>query len=214
MPRRAPVLDVNALLSGFLESSAPPEDEATEALLDATSSLLASYGVKRWSMEDVAARAGLARATVYRRFDGRDELVHATLARDAHRFFAAIAAAVADRESLEDKVVEGFIVGVRVARNSVIPPLFESDTAAVISVLTSGPVLSLGRAALVDRYEAITGVRVKARDRASVELVAEMLVRLAVSFVLMPGSIVDFDDESAARIALRRLIGPLLAPVR
>lgn len=214
MPRRAAVLDVNAILAGFLESNAPPEDEATEALLDATSALLASYGVRRWSMDDVAARAGLARATVYRRFEGRDELVHAALARDAHRFFAAIAQAVADSDSLEDKLVEGFIVGVRVVRSSLIPSLFESDAAAVMSLLTSGPVLALGRAALVERYEAITGARLKARERASVELVAEALVRLAVSFVLMPESIVDFGDERAARAALRRLVGPLLAPTR
>jgi len=209
--RRSPSIDVNGVLASFRLGSQDPSDEATAALLDATTSLLSSYGVRRWSMDDVAERSGLGRATVYRRFEGRDDLVHAALARDAHRFFGAIAAAVSGHDGLEAKVVEGFLVGTRVVRTSLIPTLFRSDTEMALSSFTSGPVVALGRAALVERYEAISGLRLSGADRQRVELVAEALVRLAISFILMPASVIDFDDEDAAREALYLIIGPLLA---
>jgi AcrR family transcriptional regulator len=212
--RRSVVLDVAAVLDGFRRGvGSPPEqdDEATAALLDAASTLLSDYGVRRWSMDDVAERAGLGRATVYRRFDNREELVNAAIARDAHRFFGAIAEAVSRVDAIEAKVVEGFLVGLRVVRSSLLPALFETDRAAALAILTSTPVLALGREELVQRYQALEGVTLRDRDRAQVELIAETMVRLALSFLVMPDSCVDLSDDTAARAALSRIIKPLLA---
>jgi AcrR family transcriptional regulator len=209
MPRRVPELSIEAIVAG-LEYADGGVDQATTAMLDATSALLASYGLRRWTMEDVAERAGLGRATVYRRFEGRDELVHAALGRDARRFFAAVAEAVADCHTVEEKVVEGFLVSSARARQSVMGALFASDPAAALSLLTAAPLLDLARAALVERYQIVTGAELSDREAAEVGLVAEALVRLGLSFVLMPGSIIDLDRPDQARPALRRLLGPLL----
>jgi AcrR family transcriptional regulator len=91
---------------------------------------MADFGLGRWSVEDVAERSGLGRTTVYRRFDGRDALVHAVLAREARRFFDAIALAVAHLDDLADQVVEGLLVGLRMAQASVLPALLRVDAAA------------------------------------------------------------------------------------
>jgi AcrR family transcriptional regulator len=163
-------------------------------------------------MDDVADVAGVGRATVYRRFQSRDELVHATIGREINRFFGAVAQAVADLEGVEDKVVEGFLVGMRITNESLVPGLFENDKPTALSLFTSAPVLELGRAALVSQYQAITGETLDGERREEVEWVAEALVRLAVSFVLMPGSVVDFADPDAARRALSRVVRPLLRP--
>jgi hypothetical protein len=75
-------------------------------------------------------------------------------------------------------------------------------------------VLALARAALVERYQMVTGTRLAGQEAADAELVAEVLVRLGLSFLLMPVSVIDLDDPAAARPPLRRLLGPLLtAPV-
>lgn len=50
-----------------------------EAILDATRELLAEGGVPRLTVEGVAARAGVAKTTIYRRFRSRDELALAVL---------------------------------------------------------------------------------------------------------------------------------------
>ena len=209
MARRAPSLDVGAILAGVGATGDESEpDEVTNALLDATAGLLSIYGVRRWSVEDVAARSGLGRTTVYRRFERRDDLVHAVIARDIRRFFAAIAADVGRYDGVEDKLVEGFVVGLRAARRSLIPRLVQTDRADAVALLTADPVLQVGRQAMVDQYLAIE----PDGDEGTAELVAEAIVRLAMSFVLTPQSVIDLDDDDRARRALRRLIGPLVNP--
>jgi len=161
-------------------------------------------------MDDVATRAGVGRATVYRRFASREEVVNATLARDLQRFFATVAEAVAGTVDLVDKVVDGFVIGLRAGRETLLPELFSSDSSPVVALLNAAPVIYLGRAALVGQYEAIRGIELPGPERADVELVAEALIRLALSFLLIPGSSIDFDDETAARSAVRRIVAPLL----
>jgi AcrR family transcriptional regulator len=210
--RRTPGLRAEAILAGLADPGDEP-DETTDALLDATARLLATHGLRRWSMEDVAEQAGLGRATVYRRFASRDELVHAALGREVRGFFAAIAAAVTELDTPEDQLVEGFLTGWRLMRESVMGELFTTDRAAAVSLLASSTVLSLARAALVERYQIVTGTTLSDREAADAELVAEALVRLGLSFVLVPESIIDRDDTEAARASLRRLLGPLSSPV-
>src|SRR4051812_25353922 len=49
------------------------------AILDATRQLLVEGGVQRLTIEGVAARAGVAKTTIYRRWRSRDELAFAVL---------------------------------------------------------------------------------------------------------------------------------------
>jgi AcrR family transcriptional regulator len=49
------------------------------AILDATRELLAERGVRELTVEAVAARSGVAKTTIYRRFTGKDELALAVL---------------------------------------------------------------------------------------------------------------------------------------
>jgi AcrR family transcriptional regulator len=204
VPRRTPTLSLDAVLAG-LQPDATPNDESTEAMLDATSTLLASYGMKRWAVDDVAHLAGLGRATVYRRFDSRDDLVHATLARDMRRFFATIAEEVNAADTIEDKLVEGLLVGMRLARESVVPSLLAGELADL------APLFPIARAALVDRFEIMTETPLGNAERSDAELIAEVLVRLGLSFVLVPGPTIDLDHPAQAREALRRVVSPLLA---
>lgn len=188
MARRAATIDFRAVLAeAGADCPATGPDGDAEAMMDATSVLLGTYGLRRWSMGDVAERAGLARATVYRRFESRERLVRATLIRDARRVFAAIADAVDDAGAIEDQVVEGFVVGVELARLSPITRLLEADPAAALALVTSDSILLAGRKALVESYETVTGRPVTAADRPRVEAVAEALIRLALSLLVTPG---------------------------
>ena len=57
----------------------PRSAEADEAILDATLELFADAGLEGLTVEGVAARAGVGKATVYRRYPGKLELVVASL---------------------------------------------------------------------------------------------------------------------------------------
>ncbi len=82
--------------SGLRRAPGRPRDErADRAILDETLSLLADVGPTALSVEEVATRAGVGKATIYRRFATKDELVVAALA--------------SLNESLPTEVVEGTV---------------------------------------------------------------------------------------------------------
>ena len=59
--------------------SASRRSRTEQAILDATRELLAEGGVQKLTVEGVAARAGVAKTTIYRRWRSKDELALAVL---------------------------------------------------------------------------------------------------------------------------------------
>ena len=59
----------------------PRSEKADEAILGATITLLAEHGVYGLSIEAVAAEAGVGKTTIYRRWQTKEDLVLAALAR-------------------------------------------------------------------------------------------------------------------------------------
>lgn len=224
MARRSPTLDLGRVITAATAPLPTPgldpgREAVTDAVLDATSRLLAVRGMRRWSIDDVADRAGLARATVYRRFESRDAMIHAALARDACRWFEALSESVRHLDRLDDQVVAAFVTGLRLARQSPLPPLLrDAWSAAAAGVApTSGPggaplsaLMAICRTALADRYEAVTGARLDAATRRRTEAVAEALVRLGLSYLLAPAAGVDLDDDQAARAYFGAVLRPLV----
>jgi AcrR family transcriptional regulator len=58
----------------------PRDEGADRTILAATLDLLAENGARDLRMDDVAARAGVGKATIYRRFRSKDELIAAAVA--------------------------------------------------------------------------------------------------------------------------------------
>ncbi len=58
----------------------PREERADSAILKATLELMADRGVRDLHMDEVARRAGVGKATIYRRYRSKDELVTAAIA--------------------------------------------------------------------------------------------------------------------------------------
>jgi AcrR family transcriptional regulator len=203
--RRATV-QLGPIVAGVL--AADPEDEITTEVLDTTAAMIGELGLTRWSVDDVAARSGLGRTTIYRRFDGREHLVHAVIARELRRFFTAVTAAVSHVDDPAEQVVEGMLVGLRAARGSLPLALTRSDAGVVLPMLTTaaGPVVDAARDALVALHRHARPELAGPDDA----LVADALVRLSLSYLLTPPSGFDLDDDAGARAALRRIVVPLL----
>jgi AcrR family transcriptional regulator len=214
--RRSTAIDLDSVLAGMLHAGAGEGlDPAAEAAVQAASELIAARGLHRWSVDDAAERAGLGRATVYRRFPSREELVRAALRREADAFFAAVSAAVASEVTLEAKVLEGLVVSLALAGHSPLGRLLSRDPAAAGALLGSAELLQAATAALADSYRRLTGAPVDEVVAAR----AEALVRLGVSYLVAPAWAGDGEsdpDGFAAR--LRRRLAPvvtaLVAPGR
>lgn len=76
-----------------------------ERILTATLVSLARYGVAKTTLDDVAKEAGCARATVYRYFGGKQQLLDAVIAHECGRVLAAIDASVEPGAATEDALV-------------------------------------------------------------------------------------------------------------
>jgi TetR/AcrR family transcriptional regulator, repressor for uid operon len=186
-------------------------DASVERILDAGADLMLRYGLTRWTMEDVAERASIGRTSVYRAFASRDDLVHAVLARELQNTIGRITAAAATAASPEDGIVEGALTGLAALRSSLVETLLESDPGTILPFLTTsaGPLVALTRQLLVAQAGA-AGATV---DAEQAQELAEIAARLGLSFILTRDTVFPVHDEEALRVALRRLLRPILAPL-
>ena len=83
----------------------PVQPAVRDRIIAATLVSLARYGVAKTTLEDVAKEAGCARATVYRYFGGKQQLLTTVIAHESERVLAAIDAAAEPGMSLDDALV-------------------------------------------------------------------------------------------------------------
>jgi AcrR family transcriptional regulator len=171
------------------------------------------FGVRRTTVEDVAVRAGVSRVTVHRRFGRKDDLVQGVIMRELATFLREFDAALAPLPTLEEKLVEGFVVTMRAARtNPLIERVLKTEPEALLPELTirGGPFLAAALAYLVAAARA-GQERFVEEDVAAV---GEIFIRLIASFTLTPSSAVRLDEDRRARDYARRYLAPLLTTMR
>jgi AcrR family transcriptional regulator len=189
----------------------PPDDATSERVLDAALELAAASGLRHLSMEDVARRAGVGRMTVYRRFGSRSALVEALAVRECRRCLEQMDAAAAPDAPVADQVVEGFVTALRIAReHPLLNRLARVEPESVLAVLTAdgGAIFAAARGFVAARLHA--SQRAGVLGPAAVDEAAEVLVRLAFSFVLIQDSALPLGDETALREVARRVVAPIL----
>lgn len=149
--------------------------------------------------------------TVYRRFGSKAALIDALAVRECRRCLATIAQALDPQASVLDRAVSLFITVLMVIReHSLLARLARVEPEAFLMELTRN-----GSAIFLMVREFLVRV-VEDRQRRGEQLpgdpalLAEIGLRLGVSFVLMPDSVLPLEDEPAARAAVRALLEPLL----
>jgi AcrR family transcriptional regulator len=178
-----------------------PADSTSDRILDAALDLCAESGVRNLTMDDVSARAGVGRMTVYRRFGDRAALVEALGVRECRRCLAEIEAALDPAADPADQIADGFVASMRIARtHPLLNRLARVEPGTVIDALTAdgGALLALMREFCAARFTLLDGVQAQEA--------AEVLVRLCVSFVLVQDSAIPLEDEGAARAFARRAL--------
>lgn len=200
-----------ALLARAL-GEVPPSDALSEQILDAAREQFMTFGLRRSTVDDVAKRAGVSRVTVYRRIGNKDGLVSACLLREYRRFVVEVDEAVAALPTTEDRIVEGFVAVLgHIREHPLVGGLLRLEPEIMLPFLTveSGPALVAMRGYVAGRLREAR--RAEGRPEADPAPVAELMVRITVSFLLNPVSCFELDDDEQLRAFARRYLVPLIA---
>ncbi|HEY4020870.1 MAG TPA: TetR family transcriptional regulator [Pseudonocardiaceae bacterium] len=188
---------------GELLATADDQDATAEQIIDAALAEFTEFGFRRVSIADVARRTGLHRATVHRRFPTKDDLVVAASIVWARRFFTTIATAVADLDSFEDRLVEGFTLALNGLRaDPLVARILTTDADTVLPFLTTQGTLVL--AAVADFFA--EQYRAAYPDRPGIDVAAELAARLGLSLLLTPDSNAQLDTDADIRAFARRYL--------
>ncbi|MGO4615439.1 TetR/AcrR family transcriptional regulator [Nocardia sp. 2YAB30] len=182
-----------------------------EKLLESALSAFLDFGIKRTSMGEIARRAGISPATLYRRFESKNDLVEAVSVREAQRFVAAIDGQVQAVSGSDDQLVEIFVAFIgAIAGNELLRRLLRTEPDLILPRLTTdaGAILAVGRGYLAEKLGEL-------RDAGGThdfdaDLVAEIMARLALSLALTPDGLIPVTDQDAAREFARRTLLPMV----
>ena len=103
------------------------EPTTDEVILDAAEDCFSLVGVRRTTIEDIAAAAGVSRITVYRRIGNRDKVVLTVLVRITRRYLQGIRPRLLAQATLTDALVLLVRSTVRAARRDDLSLLFASE---------------------------------------------------------------------------------------
>lgn len=181
-------------------------------IVDAALASIADHGLRGTTVDDVARRAGMSRATLYRAMPGgRDAIVKAVVDTELARFFTTLAVAMGTATTLEDVLVSGMASAAIAIQGS----------AALTTVLDEEPWVILRHLSFDEMDHAIEVAADFAEpffgrwlEPAQAIRAADLAVRLVVSYLLDPDPRVDLTDVAAVRALARRHVLPGIEALR
>ena len=192
-------------------------DEITTRILRAGLEQAELIGMRRSTMEDVAKRSGVGRATLYRRFPTKAALNDAIVLSEARRFLEGSAQARAQGATFEDKMVYDTVFTVTFIReHALLRKLLRTEPEAIL------PSLTVDAGAIVDfatdysvalfRRELYGKKQITAAQERHLRTAAELQTRLTLSFIVTPHTGIKLATLEDTRAYVRRYLMPLVIP--
>lgn len=190
-----------------------------EALLDAAVEQFVLTGVRRTSADDIARRAGVNRATLYRRLGTKDQIVARAVLQETARVLARIEAAIGQVPppgtagfDPVDYVLTFFSVTVDEVRgNDLLQQLMLKDREDTLVGLTAraGDALTLSAGLVADRIRSLRAHVGNTRTD-DIDSIAVTLGRLTQSLLLTPGTPPRLDTRARRRAYVEAVVVPLV----
>jgi AcrR family transcriptional regulator len=174
--------------------------ETREQILVSAEACIRRWGIRRFSMNDVATRAGVSRMSVYRHFADRDALVLAVLERLADQTVDVATPRVLRRRTLAAQVAEAaaHVRSLDAELDLGLGARPGEGEQAALSLAHARPVLNRWIDFWIPRIEE---ARARGEVRADLDArqAAEWIMRMMLSLVTIPSLTVDLDDPEAVR---------------
>ena len=184
------------------------KSDLDRTILDTARTVFETYGVRRANMEDIAARAGVSRSTIYRRFPSKDDLFEKVVRREAGLFFSTLDQATTGCDP-DQAVIEAFALGVRLVRDSPLYSRIAESEPELFGLFSRSDVFPIrqfadGIAHTLRRC----GADLPEADLADV---ADVLLRVALGIIVFPTDRLDTTDPAAVRAYAARYLVPIIA---
>ncbi|NBH04853.1 TetR/AcrR family transcriptional regulator [Amycolatopsis sp. SID8362] len=199
------------LLKHALEADLPG-DETSERIMGAALTQAEDFGLRRFTVDDVARRVGLSRVTIYRYFPKKDQLLNALILREMKRFLTKVDAVVEAQATPEEKLIEGLSFSLGYLRgHRLLNRLLRTEPELILPQLTvqAGGLFAAARARIAAHFHAEIAAGRLSLPAEDIDGMAELLIRIVVSLVLTPDTVLPVDDD----VQRRRLAELYLAPI-
>lgn len=190
-------------------------DEITTRILRAALEQAELVGMRRSTIDDVARRSGVGRATLYRRFPTKDALHDAVVLSQVRRFLEGSALARSRGATFEDRIVFSTVFTVTFMReHALLKKLLRTEPETILPSLTldAGAILDFATDYSVAwlRTELYgTKTTTPAQER-HLRTVAELQTRLTLSFIVTPHTSINLVTLDDARAYVRAYLLPMI----
>lgn len=188
-----------------------PRVSTRERVLDAAEACLRRDGIRRTSVLQVAAEAGISRAWLYRLFPDKSTLLSAALIRRDEAFWIDAQNQVDGAAGFAGKVTAAVMLSRAAPLGPLATELRDNEPDAFAEVIGTYVDDIIPGMAWFWRDQLEKGVA-SGELRADIDLEAasEWVMRLVVSLVSVPGVAVDIDDHNSVENALDTFLMPAL----
>jgi AcrR family transcriptional regulator len=190
-------------------------DEITTRILRAALEQAELIGMRRSTMDDVARRSGVGRATLYRRFPTKAALTDAIVLSEARRFLEGSAQVRSRASTLEDRMVYSTVFTVTFLReHRLLKQLLRTEPETILPSLTvdAGAIIDFATeysAALLRTDLYGTRKTTTAQER-HLRTVAELHTRLTLSFIVTPHTSINLATIDDTRAYVRNYLLPMV----
>jgi AcrR family transcriptional regulator len=190
-------------------------DEITTRILRAALEQAELVGMRRSTMDDVARRSGVGRATLYRRFPTKTALTDAIVLAEARRFLEGSAQARSRAATLEDRMVYGTVFTVTFLReHRLLKQLLRTEPETILPSLTvdAGAIIDFATDYTVGwlRTELYGKRKTTTAQERHLRTVAELQTRLTLSFIVTPHTSINLATIDETRAYVRAYLLPMV----
>jgi len=181
-------------------------------VVEAARQCFLDLGVRDATVEEVARRAGVSRATVYRTVGGRSDLVQEVMLAEGLTLFTNVGLAMGTATTPTDLIGDGVAAALATIRERPVLRRFAgpdlSDVLPVITLNAAG--LVAGAVNLLEPILEAARGRGLIDEGVDVRLLAEELIRYVLGLLHTPALGADGADPSVGAARAARLFGPAL----
>jgi AcrR family transcriptional regulator len=190
----------------------PSATNDQELVLNAAKACYLRLGVAKTTAADIAAEAGISRATVYRRFPSHEDIFIAVLARDSIEMGAVCAERLQNIDDPIDHIVEGMLIVLdEIPRRPLHAHLFREEASpwVINQTMPAEKLHSMCLRMLGD----MPGLRLLPSNQSRKELdyLSEWILRTIISYAMVPSHHARNRDEMGQ--LLRTVLGPTITSI-